>query len=110
MAVSDALKIARLNKKTAEMALVRDVLLALINNPLVGFVGGSAAMLSLQERYGAQDGIGQFFQQSGGLALVAGISTAQAISSALPSLAQMSQENVKALLPSLPALLTKGVG
>jgi len=105
---TDALKIAKLQRATTQDLVVRDVVVSILGNPILGFVAGTWGILALQERYGAQAGFGEFFQQGAGITAVAGISTAQALSPILPDLLKAGTETVSGIARAVPML--KGVG
>lgn len=106
---SDQLKIAKLQKRIADEFVVRDLLLAVVNNPVLSFVGGSWAMLELQARYGQRGGtvadlVARFFEQGAGIGLVAGISTAQALSPIMPDLIKAGGEATGSVLKAVPLI------
>lgn len=103
---SDQVKVAKIQKRMATELVIRDVLVALLNNPVLSFAGGSWAILELQERYGQHGGtvadmIAKLVEQGGGIGLVAGISTAQALSPILPDLIKAGGEAAGAVVGSI---------
>ena len=104
MAKSEAVQVAKIQRQIAQDQAIRDVLVSLLSSPLLTFLGSSAGILALQERYGTQSGFGEFFEKGAGLTAAGGIATAQAIAPILPDLLK-SGGDVGSLMQGVKLLL-----
>jgi hypothetical protein len=112
---SDAVKIAKINKRVAELEVTRSLIHDLVANPMIVFLAGSLGILEIQRKYGSEpSALDMFFprgliEKGGGIALVAGISTAMALGpEGIKTVAEAGTEGLKVLGSAAPLLAAGG--
>lgn len=101
---SEQLKIARIQKQIANQLITRDLLISIIQNPLVTLLGGSWGLLALQDKYGSDTPFFRGIEQGVALTAVGGVAAAQALGPVLPDLVKAGSDTVNNLIGSLPLL------
>lgn len=109
MAQSEQLKIAKIQKRLADQMITRDLVLAVIQNPLVTLLGGTWGLLALQDKYGTEGGFGEFIEKGGAFTAAAGVAAAQALGpDTLQAALKAGTETAGNLIGTIP-LLAKGL-
>ena len=101
--MNEALKIAREEKKVAQIRATKEILIAILSNPAVEIVGAYAAVEYLQQRYKFGSITGTAAEATVGAAVVA-----QMLAPYAPSIIQAGAEGIKSIAAIAPLALKAG--